>query len=144
MNTLPYVSDKTSAFYRRVLIISYEKKFRKKEQNRSLYRELLVQLEGIFLWMLEGLKRLNKNGYVTEAKEMVDLVEEYKMDNKPVRSFVEDNLERQKDNIISKSQKGRMPASIQEKSMENNKIPFSILAIVFIMLTFFYIKFVRY
>ena len=104
MNTLPYVSDKTSSFYRRVLIISYDKEFSTIEQNRNLFNELKKQLDGIFLWMIKGLKRLNKNGYFTEDGEMVEMLEEYKRDNNPVLTFVEDNLSIKKDNNITKKE----------------------------------------
>lgn len=102
MNTLPYVSDKTSAFYRRVLILSYEKEFSQKEQNKKLYYELLEEIDGIFLWMLEGLKRLNKNGLFTEDKEMIELIKEYRMDNNPTLSFVEEEICYDKDNELLK------------------------------------------
>jgi len=97
MNTLPYVGDKTSAFYRRVLIISYDKEFSRVEQNIKLSHELEEELDGIFLWMLEGLKRLNERGYFPEEKEMLDMLEEYKRDNNPTLAFVEDHL------IVSKT-----------------------------------------
>jgi len=104
MNTLPYVSDKTSAFYRRVLIIYYEKEFSKKEENRGLYKELLQEIDGIFLWMLKGLRRLNENGYFTEDQEMIDMIEEYKIDNNPALAFVGDNLETNKQESLSKNE----------------------------------------
>lgn len=93
LNTLPYVSDKSSAFYRRVLLLSYEKEFSREEQNKNLYNELLKEIDGIFLWMTEGLKRLNERGYFTEDDEMIKLIDEYKRDNNTALSFIEDNIE---------------------------------------------------
>ena len=102
MNALPYVSDKTSAFYRRVLIVSYDREFTRSEQNLKLYNELLEELDGIFLWMLKGLQRLNDQGYFTEDGEMAALLDEYKRDNNPVLAFVEDNLVFAKDSSLIK------------------------------------------
>lgn len=102
MNTLPYVGDKTSAFYRRVLIIPYDKEFSIAEQNLTLAKELEEEIDGIFLWMLDGLKRLNSRGHFSEEKEMVDMLEEYKRDNNPILAFVEDHLVINKSETLSK------------------------------------------
>lgn len=104
MNTLPFVSDKTSAFYRRVLIINYEREFSREEQNLGLYKDLCEELDGIFLWMIQGLQRLNKNGHFTEDKEMTDIIEDYKLDNNPPLGFIEENLSVHKINTIPKKE----------------------------------------
>lgn len=102
MNKLPYISDKTEATYRRILVISYDKIFEKKEQNKNLKNELLEELDGIFLWMLKGLKQLNKQGHFSENVEMDKLLEEYKRDNNPTIVFIDDNIKYEENNTITK------------------------------------------
>lgn len=104
MNTLPYVGDKTSAFYRRVLILSYDREFTRVEQNLKLFHELCLELDGIFLWMLQGLKRLEDQGHFTEDAEMSMLLEEYKRDNNPAMSFVSDNLVQESNSMLPKKE----------------------------------------
>lgn len=102
MNTLPFVNDKTEAFYRRILILNYEKQFKTGEQNRNLYKELLEEIPGIFNWMVEGLERLRKRGSFNIPDGMQKLIDEYKKDNNPTLSFIEENLDRGKNTTVSK------------------------------------------
>ena len=64
MNEFPGVKDKTPAFYRRVIVMEYNQKFEGEEDDRDLFGKLSIELDGIFLWALEGLKR------VLEKKEI--------------------------------------------------------------------------
>lgn len=93
MNELPYIDDKTEAFYRRLLIIPYERQFSVKEQNRNLYKELLPEVSGIFNWMIEGLKRLEQRGTFEINEEMANIINDFKKENSPIITFIEDNLE---------------------------------------------------
>ncbi len=103
MNELPYIDDKTEAFYRRLLIIPYEKQFSIKEQNRNLYKELLPEMSGIFNWMIIGLQRLEERGMFNINKEMTRIINDYKKDNSPIITFIEDNLEEDINSKISKN-----------------------------------------
>ena len=103
MNTLPYINDKTEAFYRRLLILKYDKQFSTEEQNINLYNDLMPELSGIFNWVLVGLNRLNQRGCFALRKEMVDLVEEYKKDNNPALFFLEDHIYFDREKTLSSS-----------------------------------------
>ncbi len=90
VNGLPRVEDKTDAFFRRLLILRFNRQFAENEQNKTLKTELLKELDGIFLWALEGLKRLRERGYFILTDEMGKAIEEYRQENNSLFSFVEE------------------------------------------------------
>lgn len=93
LNSMPHVDDKTSAFFRRLLILRFPRIFEETERNRNLKFELLAELDGIFNWSLQGLKRLRELGDFEMTEEMRTEVDEYKKDNNNVILFVEDKCE---------------------------------------------------
>lgn len=77
--------DHSDGFYRRQLILSVKKKPLNREDDPFLADKLCSEIEGIFLWCLDGLKRLIDNNYRftestrtkenrTEAKQEADNV----------------------------------------------------------------------
>ena len=62
--------DKSEAFRRRQLVINVKPKDPDRVDNKTLSREICnEELEGIALWMLEGLKRVKENGYHFDVSE---------------------------------------------------------------------------
>lgn len=92
-NNLPKTKDHSHGFYRRVVIIKFERTFAKEEQNRDLADELKTELPGILVWAVEGLQRLMAQDGFTESESSVDALEEFKLESDPVRQFAEDCLE---------------------------------------------------
>ena len=77
--------DHSDGFYRRQLILSVKKKLSDREDDPFLADKLCAEIEGIFLWCLDGLRRLIGNNYRftesartrdnrTEAKQEADNV----------------------------------------------------------------------
>ena len=77
--------DHSDGFYRRQLILSVKKKPLDREDDPFLADKLCAEIEGIFLWCLDGLRRLIGNNYRftesartrdnrTEAKQEADNV----------------------------------------------------------------------
>jgi len=93
LNNMPRVDDKTSAFFRRLLILRFSKIFQEEEQNKNLKFELLKEINGIFVWSLNGLKSLKERGYFKIPSEMEAEIDDYKKDNNNVLLFVEDQCE---------------------------------------------------
>jgi putative DNA primase/helicase len=93
LNNLPQVNDKTSAFFRRLLILRFNKVFTESEQNKNLKFELIKEIDGIFLWSLQGFKRLRERRHFEIPLEMKNEIEEYKKDNNNILLFVEDQCE---------------------------------------------------
>jgi putative DNA primase/helicase len=90
MNNLPRVDDKTNAFFRRLIILRFPREFSESEQNKNLIDELLPELNGIFLWYLDGLKRLRSRGYFEIPVQVRREIEEYRQENNNVMIFVEE------------------------------------------------------
>lgn len=64
MNEFPGIKDKTDAFYRRVIVMEYNQSFEGEADDQDLANKLLGQLDGIFLWALEGLKMVLENNCI--------------------------------------------------------------------------------
>ncbi|MBF0252545.1 MAG: hypothetical protein HQL29_01895 [Candidatus Omnitrophica bacterium] len=92
-NNMPRVSDTSDGFYRRLVIIKFYKQFSEKERDRDLMEKLRKEKDGIFIWALEGLDKLEKKGHFVMPKQVIDEVDKYRKENTHVINFVEDKCE---------------------------------------------------
>jgi len=90
LNNMPQVNDKTDSYFKRVIIINFTRKFEEVEQDRQLKDKLRGEANGIFLWMLEGLRRLNERGYFEIPADIETATNEYRKENNSVLVFVEE------------------------------------------------------
>lgn len=90
LNNMPRVDDKTSAFYRRLIIIRFSREFKPEEQNKRLKYDLEQELDGIFNWMIQGWKRLNERGDFALPESVQKEVEEYRKENNNTMGFIEE------------------------------------------------------
>ena len=86
-NIFPKITDHSSAFYNRLILIPCDRVFSPEEQNRDLPKLLEEELPGILNWAMEGLKRLTSRGMFEELEFMKEAVEELENDNNPVNVF---------------------------------------------------------
>ena len=93
MNRMPRVKDTSYGFYRRLLMVSFNRMFEGDEADRELSKKLLTELDGIFLWALKGLDRLYQNNSFVEPASVKKAVDDYKRVNNPLVAFVEDTCE---------------------------------------------------
>ena len=93
MNRLPRVKDTSHGYYRRLLIVPFNRTFDGDNADRELSSKLLTELDGIFLWALQGLNRLYEKETFTEPPQVSKMLEEYKRANNPLVAFVEDSCE---------------------------------------------------
>jgi phage/plasmid primase, P4 family, C-terminal domain len=98
LNNLPYSKDKSWGFQRRLVVIPFNKVFREDDPDTKNYAELrdilLSELDGIFIWALEGLKRLRENKFKFSKSEAVNgALEDYKTEVNPYYNFVKEKLE---------------------------------------------------
>lgn len=93
MNSLPRVEDKSDAFYRRLLILRYPRIFKEEEQDKQLKNKLAKEYDGIFIWLLEGLRRLEDRGHFVINDDMRLEIEEYRRENNNVLVFVEERCQ---------------------------------------------------
>ena len=115
MNNMFKTVDKTNGFYRRLMIIPFEKTFVEftggvKQKNVSyrdpkLFERIAPEISGIFNFALEGLQRLIKNSWTfTSSKKCDAAIDQYKVNTSPEEVFFERNLEYQTGHSIAKSE----------------------------------------
>jgi len=93
-NNLPMVDDRTPSFFERLLIVRFNKQFIGDSDNKNLKYELATEeLDGIFLWCLEGLNRLEERGFFTKDNVMKDEIEAYRRENNSILVFVDEECQ---------------------------------------------------
>lgn len=90
-NDLPYSSDVTYGFFRRIIIVPFDAWFSHSLGNIDIHIEdkLEKELSGILNWVIEGFLRLEKQGRFTENAILDDKIEEYKALNNPLIAFTD-------------------------------------------------------
>jgi putative DNA primase/helicase len=92
-NALPQCGDKSSAWYRRLKIFSFENRIGGTDEDVQHYfkNELLPAMPGFFRLAAEGLKRLAANGWkLSESETMDAMLATYKVDNDNRREFLDE------------------------------------------------------
>jgi putative DNA primase/helicase len=102
LNSMPRVDDKTDAFYRRLIIVRFNRQFQEEEQNKNLKQELEAEMDGIFAWMVNGLKRLRQRGHFELSGGIKQEVSEYRKDNNNVMTFIDEECQIDNNFSISK------------------------------------------
>ena len=93
-NSLPASNDRTTGFYRRLIIIPFNHVITEEVKDGRLKERLYNEVDGILKWSLEGLERLIRNNFkFTENDSTRLLLENYKRNNSSVLSFINDNCE---------------------------------------------------
>lgn len=91
-NIFPIITDHSSAFYNRLIIIPCDRVFSPDEQNRKLNELLLSELSGIFNWVIEGLKRFNARGKFEEKEFVREAIEDLRDESNPVDVFFRETI----------------------------------------------------
>ncbi len=87
-------SDRSEGFYRRLIIIPFEKAVPVEKRDVNLMDKLRVESDGILNFAIVGLKRLIQNSYVfTETTKTQQTLEQYKKDSNSVLQFVDELCE---------------------------------------------------
>ncbi|WP_252235066.1 phage/plasmid primase, P4 family [Clostridium sp. ZS1] len=93
LNTLPDTLDNTYGYYRKILIIPFNRVFKPNEIDIHLKEKVCNELGGVLNWCLEGASRLISNGYkFTESKAVNDITNAYKQEQNPVENYLEEVL----------------------------------------------------
>jgi len=91
-NIFPKITDHSSAFYKRLILIPCDRVFSDEEQNKDLGKQLKAELPGILNWATEGLKRLNSRGRFQDLEFMRKAVQELEDENNPVNMFFKEHV----------------------------------------------------
>ncbi|MBC8418528.1 MAG: hypothetical protein H8E10_08050 [Desulfobacterales bacterium] len=88
MNAFPGVKEKTDAFFRRVIVLEYRQKFEGSADDKRLADKLIAELDGIFHWSLEGLKRVLEREEIAAPDCVAQAKERFREKVNPVLAFV--------------------------------------------------------
>ncbi|SKC49522.1 DNA primase family protein [Paraburkholderia hospita] len=91
-NNLPRTNDLTHGFFRRTIILTFNRKFAETEQNPNLVKELLEELPGILVWAIEGLRQLRQRGHFTIPASSNAALDQYRAEANPVQLFADECL----------------------------------------------------
>ena len=105
-NSIPKnYGDKSEGFYRRLIIIPFNRSVPEDDRNPYLLDELRAEADGIFMFALAGLKRLMGNDYkFSETHVNIDALQRYREESDSVRSFVKDCCELKTDKAIGSTE----------------------------------------
>lgn len=93
-NELPYSSDTSEGFYRRLLIVPFDAKFKDGEsQNKNLKKELLDELPGILNIFIENYKKLKAQDSFSTSKTIQAELEAYRYDNDNIHAWFREDVE---------------------------------------------------
>ena len=91
-NSLPRVKDTSKGYFRRWIILKFGECFIGRE-DRNITRKLLKERDGIFNWMVEGLKQLDKQGFITEPISSGVEISEYNIVASSIHSFFSEHID---------------------------------------------------
>ncbi|EPB8148750.1 DNA primase family protein [Clostridium perfringens] len=103
LNTLPDTLDNTHGYYRKILIVPFNRVFKPEEMDKKLKEKVCNELSGVLNWCLEGADRLIQNDYIfTESKEIQKITKAYKEEQNPVETYLNEVLIYEEDSSESK------------------------------------------
>ncbi len=92
-NKFPRITDHSSAFYTRLILLPCNRQFSPHEQDIDLKVKLKQELPGIFNWAVKGLIRLEQRKiFEVNKKFMTDAIEELREESNPVDVFFKENV----------------------------------------------------
>ncbi len=91
-NELPKDFDHQHAYFRRLLIIPFRVTIHETAQDKTLAGKIIkTELDGVFNWIIDGLKRLLKAEKFTESQIVKDTLENYKRESDSAACFIAEN-----------------------------------------------------
>lgn len=92
MNELPPLKDISHGFFRRLIVLQFNRTFAPEEMDRALPQKLKSETAGILAWALEGLQRLREAGRFTAVPSSEALCRQYQFESDPVAMFIDASL----------------------------------------------------
>jgi putative DNA primase/helicase len=88
MNHTPQIDDLSNGFFRRLIIIEFNRRFEEHEMDRSLITTLKGELAGILNWAISGVQRLEANKAFTIAESSVKALSGVEYSSDPILQFM--------------------------------------------------------
>jgi putative DNA primase/helicase len=83
-------SDRSDGFYRRLIIIRFDKSVPAEKRDPNLRERIAVERDGILMWALDGLRRLIAGAYqFTETRRTKDEVTRYRIESNSALTFLD-------------------------------------------------------
>lgn len=90
-NVLPKSNEHTDGYFRRFLIIPFNVKITEEEKEVGLADRLVnEESSGIFNWIIEGMKRLKRQGDFTKSEEVEYIGSQFRKESDSVRMFLDE------------------------------------------------------
>lgn len=121
-NIFPKITDHSSAFYQRLIVIPCNRRFLEHEKNRNLHTLLREELPGIFNWACQGLWRFKERGRFKQYDFAVEAIQELEDENNPSNLFFKEHIEIIKGTEI---EKGELYEKYKQWSEKNKQYPLS-------------------
>jgi putative DNA primase/helicase len=106
-NHLPKLRDVTHAFFRRLVMLKFNRNFTAEEMDMNLPAKLKAELSGIFAMAVSGLRSLRQRGRFVVPASSVEASNEYRENSDFVKLFAEEALQPTDD-------KGMRPATLYD------------------------------
>lgn len=91
-NTLPRLRDHSDGFFRRAIILRFNRQFLEHEQDKQRETRLMAELPGILNWALAGRTALYERGnFLIPTSSKVE-VSQYRVDSDPVQQFSDEEV----------------------------------------------------
>ena len=87
-NTLPSFKDSSFGFWRRILVLPFNRQVPDSQVDRNLTKKLLAERDSILLFAFLGLLRLRSTGDFTSSRKMAEAVKKYQKQSSPVQEFL--------------------------------------------------------
>ena len=91
MNELPKITDKTYGFQRRPIVIKFNERFEGEKADTSLTQKLVEEVDGILLWVLEGLMMCLEKDDIYISETVKRETETTIRQSNPVMLFVDES-----------------------------------------------------
>lgn len=91
-NYKPVINGTDKGIWRRIRLVNFERTFSGDEIDPRLLDKLLLERNGIFLWLLEGYRKWRKDGLGELPDCMKRAVDEYRSDMDILGQYIEDRL----------------------------------------------------
>lgn len=103
MNELPPLKDISHGFFRRLIVLQFNRTIRPEEMDHTLPQKLKAETAGILSWAVEGLLRLQSEGRFTTVPSSETLCKQYQFESDPVSMFITASLTRsEKSKVLKK------------------------------------------
>jgi len=92
-NTLPMTTDHTGGFFRRFILVTFNRHFEPKERDSLLIEKLLREREGIFAWAVQGFLDLERRGRYVLPESHHKALDFWKLGADSVAEFAQAHLQ---------------------------------------------------